>query len=396
MPSATLPKDAGSASPPAPHDLRKRILASLRDQGFTINERGLLGPVPDNDKDTVRKLHEVARCAAIERSREGLERHEDRLIEFFADGSEVDPAAIRPVLREVTPGSEEELLFRYARLQWSIPVSAGYGRRLRFVVIDENNGKLMGLFGLGDPVFAIGPRDRWIGWDREMQRERLRHVMDAFVVGAVPPYSRLLVGKLIAMLLVSDEVRQAFKKKYAKSGSLISERSFDGKLALVTTTSALGRSSVYNRVRFDGKPVLEGVGYTLGSGEFHFANGLYADISRYAKAHLEPTAKHERWGEGWRSRREVVRQTLRHLDLNPDILYHGVKREVFVAPVAKNTREFLRGDHRSLRYTRRPAKALFDGFRERWLLPRASRDESYKKDHREELRLWPRREEVRG
>jgi hypothetical protein len=389
MAQAVLTKPATHDTAPDAEDLRRRILTSLRKQGFSINKEGLLGPIATEDKDVVRELHAVARAAAIERASDGLKRHEDRLLQFFANGPEINPATIQPALREVTPGSEEELLFRYARLHWSIPVSAGYGRRLRFLVFDESNGKLMGLFGLGDPVFAIGPRDRWIGWDRAAQRDRLRHVMDAFVVGAVPPYSRLLVGKLIALLLVSDEVRRAFKKKYESSGSLITDREFDGKLALITTTSALGRSSVYNRLRLDGKPVLESVGYTLGSGEFHFANGLYADISRYAKEHLEPTAKHERWGDGWRSRREVVRQTLRHLDLNPDILYHGVKREVFVAPVAKNTQQFLRGDHRVLRYTKRPAQTLFERFRERWLLPRATRDSSYQLAQREELRLWP-------
>lgn len=389
MAQAVLTKLAPPDTVPTAEDLRDRILTSLRDQGFSINEKGLLGPIAADDKAVVRELHAVARASAIEKASDGLKRHENRLIQHFANGSEINPAAVRPVLHEVTPGSEEELLFRYARLHWSIPVSAGYGRRLRFLVFDESNGKLMGLFGLGDPVFAIGPRDRWIGWDRAAQRERLRHVMDAFVVGAAPPYSRLLVGKLIAMLLVSDEVRRAFKKKYQSSGSLITEREFDGKLALVTTTSALGRSSVYNRLRLDGQPILKSVGYTLGSGEFHFANGLYADITRYAKEHLEPTAKHERWGEGWRSRREVVRRTLRHLDLNPDILYHGVKREVFVAPVAKNTQQFLRGDHRVLRYTKRPAPVLFERFRERWLLPRAARNSSYELDHREELRLWP-------
>lgn len=389
MTQAVLTKPDPLDAAPTADDLRRRILTSLRKQGFSINKDGLLGPIAANDKAVVRELHAVARASAIEKASDGLRRHENRLLQFFANGSEINPAAIKPVLREVTPGSEEELLFRYARLHWSIPVSAGYGRRLRFVVFDESNGKLMGLFGLGDPVFAIGPRDRWIGWDRNAQRERLRHVMDAFVVGAVPPYSSLLVGKLIALLLVSDEVRRAFKRKYESSGSLISDREFDGKLALVTTTSALGRSSVYNRLRLDGKPVLESVGYTLGSGEFHFANGLYADIRRYAKEHLEPTAKHERWGEGWRSRREVVRRTLRHLELNPDILYHGVKREVFVAPVAKNTRQFLRGDHRVLRYGKRPAPVLFEQFRERWLLPRAARDSSYELARRDELRLWP-------
>ncbi len=377
-----------AAEAPSKKQLRARILASLRKQGFRLTDEGLLGPPPSGDKEAIRELHAVAREAAIEHARNGLERHERRLLGYFADGEEIDPGQIRPVLHEIEPGSEEELLFRYARLHWSIPISSGYGRRLRFLVFDESNGKLIGLFGLGDPVFAIGPRDEWIGWSPTDRRKRLRHVMDAFLVGAVPPYSRLLFGKFIAMLLVSDEVRHRFKRKYQGSGSLIAEREFDGKLALVTTTSALGRSSVYNRVRLDGRPVLESVGYTLGSGEFHFANGLYGQIVSYARAHLEPTAKHERWGSGWRSRREVVRQTLNHLDLNPDILYHGVRREVFVAPVARNAREFLRGQHRQLRFRRRPAAELFDAFRERWMLRRVERDSSYRDFDPDTLRLW--------
>ena len=40
---------------------------------------------------------------------------------------------------------------------------------------------------------------------------RLRNVMDAFVLGAVPPYRELLCGKLVAMLAASDEVRDAFR-----------------------------------------------------------------------------------------------------------------------------------------------------------------------------------------
>lgn len=44
------------------------------------------------------------------------------------------PRKICPKLVVVKPESEHELLFRYACLHRSIPVSAGYGRRLRFLV----------------------------------------------------------------------------------------------------------------------------------------------------------------------------------------------------------------------------------------------------------------------
>ncbi len=201
--------------------LRSRIIESLRRQGFAIDATGGLTPSGNGHKQAIRELHSEARDAAIERARPGLARHERKLLGYFASGAEVQPHRIAPVLKEVLPDTEDELLFRYARLHWSIPVSAGYGRRLRFLVFDESNGKLIGLFGLGDPVFSLGPRDAWVGWDSQAKRERFRHVMDAFVLGAVAPYARLLCGKLVALLITSDEVRDAFSRRYAGRTSLI-------------------------------------------------------------------------------------------------------------------------------------------------------------------------------
>jgi hypothetical protein len=300
----------------------------------------------------------------------------------------VKPERISPRLVEVEPGTEDEFLFRYARLHWSIPVSAGYGRRLRFLVYDDSNGKLVGLFGLGDPVFSLGPRDRWIGWNHEAKRRRLRCVMDAFVLGAVPPYSQLLCAKLVALLATSDEVRHAFRRKYGGRSSFIGRKPLDGRLALITTTSALGRSSIYNRLRFGESPAFESVGFTLGSGEFHFTNGVYRDLRDYAVRRCEPTAKHERWGEGFRNRRELLRKVLPLLGLSRELVYHGIRREIFVAPLARNSAAFLRGEHDRLRWHRRPAKEIFEWFRERWLLPRAARDERYRTFDPATYRLW--------
>ena len=362
---------------------------SLRQQGFRLTEGGLLS-TPPLDKEHIRELHAQARHARIERARSGLQRHESRLLRYFARGDEVEPERIRPRLEEVVAKTEGELLFRYARLHWSIPVSAGYGRRLRFLVFDEHTEKLIGLLGLGDPVFHLGPRDSWIGWDGRTHRERLRHVMDAFVLGAVPPYSYLLCGKLVAMLATSRDVRAAFARRYGSSTSLITNRRFAGELALITTISALGRSSLYNRVRAAGRPVFISVGTTSGSGSFHFSNDVYANLLSYAREHCTPSAKNEGWGNGWRSRRDLVRAVLPRIGLPRELVYHGVKREVFVAPLARNTGEFLRGETDELDPHPESAAELFEEFRERWLLPRAARDQRYRDFDPESLRLWGR------
>jgi hypothetical protein len=370
-----------------PEQLRARLIRYLRKQGFRLRSGQLVPPDP-NDKDQIRRLHDEAVRHRVAQARAGLERHEDRLLSFIARGTEVTPETARPRLVLVRPGSEDELLFRYARLHWSIPVSAGYGRRLRFVVYDESNGKLIGLFGLGDPVFSLGPRDRWIGWDSKQRKTRLQCVMDLFVLGAVPPYSQLLFGKLIALLATSREVQQAFRRRYGGERAFISRKPLDGRLALLTTTSALGRSSLYNRLSYRGQPVFHRVGFTRGSGEFHFSNGFYADLRELALEHCDATAKHARWGNGFRNKRELLRKALPLIGLSRELVYHGVQREIFVAPLAHNTAAFLRGEDQRLRWYDRSADELFTWFRERWLLPRAARDDGYRSFNPESYRLW--------
>jgi len=368
-------------------ELRSMIIESLKGQGFVIDGLQLLSPV-NLDKHSVRELHATAVKHRQDRSEKGLKKYEDRLLARLADGQQVNPQAISPRLVEITPDSDDELLFRYAALHWSIPISSGYGRRLRFLVIDEHNDKLMGIFGLADPVFNLGARDQWIGWDKETAMRRLRHVMDIFVLGAVPPYASLLCGKLIGLLATSDEVRQAVIRKYSDRKSLIAGTAADASLALLTTTSALGRSSIYNRLKFQERLAYMSVGFTKGYGDFHFANGLYSAISKYAAHYLKPTAKQAAWGTGFRNRREVVRKCLAHLGLSEEWLNHGVRREVFVIPLAKNTQEFLRGEQSELQEFHQPVADIFGFFRERWLIPRSRWDQRYKEWNPEQWRLW--------
>jgi len=367
--------------------LRRAIHASLKAQGFTV-AKDRVSFRQKNDKRSIRKRHEHAVAKKAELANPALARHEAKLLKYIASGHELDPARIKPKLVQVQPDTEHSRLFRYACLHWSIPISDGYGRRLRFLIFDENINKLMGLFALGDPVYAIRDRDRWVGWDAISKSERLYHVMDAYVLGAVQPYSRLLTGKLVALAITTNEVRDAFAARYGNRRTLISGKKRKPHLALITTTSALGRSSIYNRVKYRKRLVMQSVGFTNGWGEFHFSNGVYDDLSRFAGKHCAPTAKNEVWGAGFRNRRELVRKALAKLGFPQEMLNHGIRRELFVAPLATNARRFLRKEVDTLRYFNLPFKKVVRFWRERWLLPRAERDSSYQDFDSEEWRLW--------
>ena len=188
----TLSREAerirGKMAVPKKADLKKSILKALRKQGYRVRGGAIRIP-KDSSKDDFRRMNELAVAKKLGESGPHIKRYEDGLLDYIADGSQVRPTRVSPKVVLVKADSPEELLFRYAYLHWSIPISAGYGRRLRFLVMDESNNKLIGILGLGDPVYAMQARDRWIGWDRDVKKDRLYHVMDAFVLGAIPPYS---------------------------------------------------------------------------------------------------------------------------------------------------------------------------------------------------------------
>ena len=95
-------------------------------------------------------------------------------------------------------------------------------------------------------------------------------------------------------------------------------------------------------------------------------------------------------GPSWKLR--VIKSCLRELDIPPTALQHGVKREVFSAPLSKNWREFLRGEQATPEFHERSSQDLMSFFRERWLLPRAERDMRYKSVTHQDIKRQVRAE----
>src|SRR5258708_39377100 len=114
------------------------------------------------------------------------------LIKHFASGEDIDPTSITPVLQRISGGTWEGDLFRLASLTWSVPVSNGFGRRMRYLVWDQYHGRVAGIMALGDPVFNLSVRDNLIGWNSSDREKRLVNILDAYLLGAIPPYNMLL------------------------------------------------------------------------------------------------------------------------------------------------------------------------------------------------------------
>jgi len=158
-------------------------------------------------------------------------------------------------------------------------------------------------------------------------------------------------------------------------------------LVLITAASALGRSSLYNRLKIRGRPAYLEIGYTDGWGHFHLDGELYARMKAFLAAEEDPVLSTYRFGRGPSYKLRVVRRCLERLGLPDELLRHGIRRQLFAAPLAENAREFLRGEAPKPQYFGLGAGELFRYFRERWLLPRAARDQSFKELRPEDFRI---------
>lgn len=366
--------------------LKRRLLRHLRKLGFVREKKELLVPAR-NSKQWLRMLHSSQRNDRLRKQSNFIAAEWPRLKGFFANGTEIEPEKISPRLEMVKAGTFQSRLFRLASLTWSVPVSQGYGRRMRFLVWDDQNDKLIGLLALGDPVFNLKVRDETIGWTAKDREKRLVNVLDAYVLGALPPYNLLLGGKLVAALLRSKEIRDAFKTRYADSRGVISRKRKRPSLVLITTTSALGRSSVYNRLTLNGCRILQSIGYTSGWGHFHIPDDLFTLLRKFLSAQDHEYANNNRFGDGPNWRLRAAREALSLAGLNPNLLRHGVSREVFLCFLASNAKGVLKGTAKQPRYNRLPTVAEIGHLaRERWIIPRAHRRPEFRRWRAEALR----------
>lgn len=362
-----------------PGELRQAVLEELETLGFEWKDGELHLP-ESHGKTLYRRLHVPARRAELGRRQDWLRRNLSRYLSFFADGNEVDPEKMEPTLIEADKKWHHEL-FRVARLTWSLPYSKGFGRRLTFLVLDKFNDKLIGILRLQSPPLSFPPRDRLFEYPDGCKTQLVNQTLDIQTLGALPPYNQLLGGKLVALAAASNEIRAAYRRKYAGRETEMEGRVLPAYLVALTTTSAFGRSSLYNRLNYHDQVIAESLGYTEGYGSFHLLR-IYPLFREF----LEERGISTRGGYGTGPRRkwQTMVRALGQLGFSSELLKHGIRREAFLFPLVHNLEAYMSGRADSPEFRDLRFEELAAYWRGRWLLPRVERVDGW--------REWKKRE----
>jgi hypothetical protein len=226
---------------------------------------------------------------------------------------------------------------------------------------------------------------------RRIKQEALAsNVMELITCGAVPPYRRVLGGKLVALLMLSGQVVRDVERRYGDRVSIIASAMAGrpicrpAKLALITTSSLYERygSSQYNRIKLDtqaGALSYRKIARTQSFGTVQFAPDTVHSLSDAAR--LSDANRREvnnLFGEGTSPKLRLIRAGLEALGLDANsFLRHNSRRIVYGAALCANTDDIILRMSRRPRYFLPPGTAgtetLATHWRERWLASRITR-----------------------
>ena len=355
--------------------LRNRITSILNEQGYTIDSNGHFF-LNTNDREARRKAHEYAKAERVRLRINFIRRFMLIAGSNIPNGSDIEVENIDPLLIEVMPNSVEEEYFRWWNLiWWSLPYEKAYGRQMRFIIWDKYHNAVIGLIGLQSPILSWGVRDDHLNIPYEERDYWVNQSLSAQRLGAVPPYNQILGGKLVSLLLTSNDIRERFKSKYSGKKTVITERTLPARLLFLTTTGAFGKSSIYQRLKYKDEIVSEFIGYTQGSGSFHIPNEIYNDLLDYLDIRGYDIKRG--FGTGPSRKLRLIDTALGLLGFK-DGANHGIARAVYLFPLIKNINDVIQLNKRPIWFDR-TISDLTSYWKRRWAIPRIERDNSYLK-----------------
>ena len=324
--------------------------------------------VPPNnyDKETIKKSMSFKRNEINEKHRGWIEKNLEFARKNLACGVDVLDSEIDPII-EVCKTEKQHRLFRMFRYYWSSPYSEYVGRRLKLIIRDRAlpNKPVIGIAALGSPIIHIPERDEWIGWDKETRTKNLIYTLDAYVIGALPPYNYLLGGKLISYIIASNEVREIYREKY-KDQITLKEKRKANKLVGIFTTSLYGNSSQYNRIKYNNELLYQPIGQTKGFGTLHLSEETIQLMIKFLKSKSVEVGHKFGDGPSWVMR--IIRSAGDLLGFDSNfLLKHSFKRNIYFIPLSKDFKKFLNGETKQPIFTNYSKKELVNYWKERWL-----------------------------
>jgi hypothetical protein len=266
------------------------------------------------------------------------------------ESTELDPEKIVPYLVPVT--SEDKIWDDWLSISEhvaSFQFRRSPGRNCYFLVKNQDD-KNLGILDIGADFLSLGPRDEYIGWTMDQRQLYNRKIGNISI--CVPTRSfgyNLSGGKLLALLAISDQVGDFWKKRYGDT------------LAGVTVTSLYGKGTQYNRLKH-----FNYLGKTQGQGTFQIPDEIYRQL-RLVVEEEEGDIPGGRFTKGKNSRINIIRRGCKHLGIDAsDLTTHNQQRGIYWADRGSNVKEFLTGKETEFKPYDLNIESLVKYWRETW------------------------------
>ena len=216
-------------------------------------------------------------------------------------------------------------------------------------------------------------------------------VADVSVCGAVAPYNSLLGGKLVALLMASLEVRDAYRSRYAGQVSIISSQMAGraiyrpAELKALTTTSLYGNGKPqYNRLRLRAAEFAtlnhdvewRELAKTAGYGTVHLGPTTVRILREVSERIYRARRINHRFGEGASPRLRQIREAVEALGINSAaVLHHATPRIFYGCELHPGAINELVGLYPATENRGHPAGVLASLWRQRWLSKRIQNSE---------------------
>jgi hypothetical protein len=220
--------------------------------------------------------------------------------------------------------------------------NSNIGRNLNFFVKDAKSSKYLGVICISSDFLDLTPRDTVIGWPRELKTQggMINHTaIGSTIVPFQPLGYNYVGGKLLALLCLSDEVQNLWKKQYGDT------------LIGVTTTSLYGKTKLNGLSQYDNLDHWQKMGFTAGSVSFEPGRDTRYMIREWLKA--KHTRKYFEWyvakkPSGQPHKRDHKNRSLAFtytkLGVPKEVIRTDHARGIYFSPLYNNSYEFLRGE----------------------------------------------------
>jgi len=218
--------------------------------------------------------------------------------------------------------------------------NSNIGRNLFYTVEDEITGKYLGVICISSDFLDLTPRDKAIGWSRDVKTQQgmINHTAIGSTIVPLQPLGwNYMGGKLLALLCLADTVQKDWKERYGDV------------LVGVTTTSLYGKTKTNGLSQYDGLEHWNAMGFSSGSVAFEPSRATKKLIFDWIKE-TNPRKYFEWWDakntQGLPLKRDHKNRSLNFaypkLGIPKELIRTEHQRGIYFSPLYNNTNEFLR------------------------------------------------------